>query len=203
MSTMSEIENLPARDEDEDIAQLKTDLETSLARQIRPRLLSGQILLQSEVTAIGDYNSTSHPHIFGMQNRNPETERKLQSTSKVLYLLVISSEDSNDVSETEARLAEALEDATNGTVVTMATVLELAQPTTMPTVFTLGPTISSFERIPNRTVTITLSITFACFVGVVIALLGLYNLVLRGKIGKVKTRRESEMSSYIGTVTVR
>lgn len=201
MSTMSEIKNLPSKDED--IARLKADLETSLAWQIRPRLSTGQKLLQSEVTAIGDYNSTSHPHIFGMQNRN----RKLQSTRKVLYLLVISSEaseDSNNVSETEARLAEALEDATNGTVLKMATVLELAQPTTMPTVFTLGPTISSFERIPNRTVTISLSITFACFVGVVLAMLGIYNLVLRGKSsGTAKTRRKSEISSFIGTVIVK
>ena len=108
-----------------------------------------------------------------------------------------------NISETEARLAEALEDATNGTVLKMATVLELAQPTTMPTVFTLGPTISSFERIPNRTVTISLSITFACFVGAVLAILGIYNLVLRGKIGTGKTRQGSEISSFIGTVTVK
>ena len=197
MSVITQIKNLPS--EDEELARLKADLETSLAGQIRPRLLAGQTLLQSEVTAIGDYDSTSHPHIFSPQSRN----RKLQSTNKVVYLLVISSEDSKSISDTEARLMEALKDATNGTVLKMATVLELARPTAMPTVFTMGPTISSFERISNRTVTISLSIAFACFVGIVLAIIGIYNLVLRGKVGRTRRDSDSDISNFIGTVTVK
>ena len=98
---------------------------------------------------------------------------------------------------------EALKDATNGTVLKMATVLELARPTAMPTVFTMGPTISSFERISNRTVTISLSIAFACFVGIVLAIIGIYNLVLRGKVGRTRRDSDSDISNFIGTVTVK